>query len=924
MSDSNPPPSSDKTPWSDALLDFLLRETKEGGPTDEAFLASVEKAIDAESDADSKIIPMPRQDSRRPWLWSSGIAATLLAGVVVVFSFVHLRDEPGAIVDSIIVEPESLSDDFEVVRFSKAPKATNGDVKLLTKAEVENSSESIPNKRSDGISSRERTFSRNLPGGADEVRGFNYLDDDALSIASSGSGETSSRYPVNHFDTAYNQTRSKMLEKIATDWEESVPDPESEAVMAGESVRIGGGMIASKGASRGNSEIESSPGLGAFAGSRIELSPQNLHSMDGSSNFGLVDSNSSIQNKGQIGALEGVVAIGSGGDILVTQGEGSTIPIRPAGEVQFGEGEISVPPVDPVRNASFYDLGETQSPVSGAESATHSNFVTLGNAGARSAGRVEGKMAVTAGNEIALETDNLGLPTLSAPEVGKPAEGNAHSLTLTESLITELTVVGRGFQPTNRPAYGPLIDNPWFSPLDEPLSTFSTDVDTASWTNLRAMIRNGRSADAIHDDAVRIEELINYFDWNYPQPDGEHPFAFATETAECPWNENHLLMRVGIQGHVIPRTERPDANLVFLLDVSGSMNQPNKLPLVKRSISVLIEELGENDSVSIVVYAGAEGLALKPTSGRDQVTIQEALDKLDAGGSTNGGAGIKLAYRMAREQFKEEGINRVILCTDGDFNVGTTGTEELVSLVEKEAESGVFLSVCGFGQDNLNDAMLEEITNKGNGNYSYIDDFREARKVFLQDLMGTLVTIAKDVKIQIEFNPAQVDGYRLIGYANRKLEAEDFENDEIDAGEVGSGHAVTALYEIVPAGAKDNPADEEIALRYQMKNRPTPERKLIPSGELALLKLRYKQPDGERSILMEQPVMPSGKKWERASDDFRFASAVGLFGMILREHESVGDATFADVIEIASKAKGADPQGWRAEFVDLVRQLADR
>ena len=468
--------------------------------------------------------------------------------------------------------------------------------------------------------------------------------------------------------------------------------------------------------------------------------------------------------------------------------------------------------------------------------------------------------------------------------------------------------------------YGALTDNAWSSPEDQPLSTFSIDVDTASWTNVRGLIRSGRSAEQIPDDSVRIEEMINYFDWNYPQPQGEHPFAFAVESAVCPWNSDNQLLRVGIQGKDAPKTERPASNLVFLLDVSGSMNQPNKLPLVKRAISILVEELNENDRVTVVVYAGAEGVALAPTPGNEQSEILSALQNLHAGGSTNGGAGIKLAYKIASKQFIKGGINRVILCTDGDFNVGVTANESLVKLVERKAKDSVFLSVCGFGRDNLNDSMLEDITNKGNGNYFFIDTAREAQKVFLKDLMGTLMTIAKDVKIQIEFNPAQVDSYRLIGYANRQLKDEDFENDKVDAGEVGSGHSVTALYEIVPTGKGKIPSK----LRYQVtKTMPTTaEHKLVPSDELALLKLRYKKPQGTVSIPMEQAIMPSDKAWDNASEDYRFAASVALFGMILREHEDSVDLELQHVLNLAKKGIGNDPYGYRTEFVDLVKALS--
>lgn len=841
MSDPNfSEPPSDESSWNDALVDSLLRESANGGDADEAFLASVEEAIDAESESTERIIPMPHQNTRRPWLWSSGIAAVLVAGIAVVFTFTQLQEsrEAEALAFQILPPEETAERDqkFRKASHSARPQdsANSGNAQLR-------GGQAQPATPLFGETARSTEWNENAKAtipGADRQRTDVYYDKGQVPIP----------------EATTNLGLSETEREIRT----------SDGIVA-----IGsGGAIVSK----------------EMAGS-ITLSTE-------------------TRAKPPTSPTPGLSAANAAGDKPVSTHEIDALTITLSSldydDSSFLKPTTSIDGAEPQRNRRLAQVGHGGKSFAYGD-ASHPDAVELQIAEPIQFGR----------SVKPVETEfKTGLSeALIAPSFGVEAE---------------LPIVGATFRNTARPAYGPLVDNPWFSPLDEPLSTFSIDVDTASWTNLRAMIRDGRSADSIPNDAVRIEELINYFDWDYPQPGGEHPFALATEIAQCPWNENHRLLRVGIQGHEMARTERPDANLVFLLDVSGSMNKPNKLPLVKRAISVLVEELEERDTVSIVVYAGAEGLALKPTSGRDQVTIQDALEKLGAGGSTNGGAGIKLAYKMAREQFKDDGINRVILCTDGDFNVGTTGTEELVSLVEQEAESGVFLSVCGFGQDNLNDAMLEEITNKGNGNYSYIDGFREARKVFLQDLMGTLVTIAKDVKIQIEFNPSQVDGYRLIGYANRKLEAEDFENDEIDAGEVGSGHAVTALYEIVPAGAKDNPADDEIALRYQEKDRPAPERKLIPSGELALLKLRYKQPDGEQSILMEQPVMPSGKRWERASEDFRFASAVGLFGMILREHESVGEANFQDVIAIASKAKGADPQGWRAEFVDLVRQLADR
>ncbi|MEM7699863.1 MAG: VWA domain-containing protein, partial [Verrucomicrobiota bacterium] len=421
------------------------------------------------------------------------------------------------------------------------------------------------------------------------------------------------------------------------------------------------------------------------------------------------------------------------------------------------------------------------------------------------------------------------------------------------------------------PTRSSLADNAWKSPREEPLSTFSIDVDTASYTQLRGMIRSGANLDSLPGDAIRIEELINYFDYSYPQPDGEHPFAFANEYAVSPWDPSRRLLRIAIQAEDLNPTDRPDANLVFLLDVSGSMNQTAKLPLVKRALSVLVDTLEERDRIAIVVYAGAEGIVLEPTSGDQHPAIHAAIDRLSAGGSTNGGAGIELAYKVARSQFLEEGVNRVILCTDGDFNVGITDQEALVSLVEKEAEAGVQLSVLGFGQDNLNDAMLEAITNRGEGTYYFIDQFREARKVFLEDLTGTLVNVARDVKFQIEFNPAAVAEYRLVGYANRLLAAEDFDNDEIDAGEVGAGHTVTAFYEILPTTNRELTSLPEAELRYQVRAILTE----IPEGnpsELAYLKLRYKRPGEEQSVLVDAAIANQASSLAESSDDFRFAA----------------------------------------------------
>ena len=434
----------------------------------------------------------------------------------------------------------------------------------------------------------------------------------------------------------------------------------------------------------------------------------------------------------------------------------------------------------------------------------------------------------------------------------------------------------RGRIPSGEPRskYAALTDQPWKNPLKEALSTFSVDVDTASYTNIRRMLNDGVT---VPKDAVRIEELVNYFDYNYPQPDNGEAFGVGLEMATCPWEPKHNLVRVALQGKDIKKDERGAANLVFLIDVSGSMQDSDKLPLLVESLGLLVEELQEEDRVTIVVYAGKQGLALEPTKmgqgGREKVA--EALGRLSAGGSTNGGAGIELAYRLAKENFVTGGINRVILATDGDFNVGTTSREALVELVKKEAQDGVFLSVCGFGRGNLNDAMLEGITNDGNGVYYYVDSLAEGRRVFLEKLMGTLVTIAKDVKIQVEFNPAKVGQYRLIGYANRVLKKEDFNNDKVDAGDIGSGHQVTAFYEVIPVGVTGTVRPEVDDLKYQGQ---AEERPKDDSPDWMTVKLRHKAPDGEVSKLQEFVLQGEAKAWTEADGDFQFASGVAYGG----------------------------------------------
>lgn len=468
--------------------------------------------------------------------------------------------------------------------------------------------------------------------------------------------------------------------------------------------------------------------------------------------------------------------------------------------------------------------------------------------------------------------------------------------------------------------FDPITDNAFKRVSEHPLSTFSVDVDTASYSKVRDFLV--RANQLPRPDAVRIEELINYFDYEYaaPDPSGEHPFAARAEVVSCPWNADHRLARIAIKGRAVAADKRQPSNLVFLIDTSGSMDAPNKLPLVQQGMKLLLSKLGENDRIAIVVYAGSAGLVLDSTPASDAETIRRALTQLAAGGSTNGGAGIELAYQTARDHFIKDGVNRVILCSDGDFNVGTTGTDALVRLVENEAQGGVFLTVLGFGMGNHNDAMLEQISGKGNGNYAFIDTEKEARKVLVEQTDATLVTIAKDVKLQVEFNPAQVSAYRLIGYENRMLAKEDFNDDQKDAGEIGAGHAVTALYEIVPAGKQaDAIAPKVDDLKYQSVLQPTA---AATNSETLTIKLRYKAPDGDTSQLVQFPVTDAGKSFADADIDIRFAAAVAGFGMKLRRSEYAGNWTYADVEAAAAGATGSDPYGLRAEFIELVRKAA--
>jgi Ca-activated chloride channel family protein len=478
-----------------------------------------------------------------------------------------------------------------------------------------------------------------------------------------------------------------------------------------------------------------------------------------------------------------------------------------------------------------------------------------------------------------------------------------------------------GQQPFNTARYGNIEENPFLAAASNPLSTFSIDVDTASYSNLRRFIENGSLPPK---DAVRVEEMINYFTYDYPPPNDNLPFSINLDAASCPWAPAHRLVRIGLKGREMPNEKRPASNLVFLLDVSGSMMPANRLPLIRQALRLLVDKLGENDRVAIVVYSGASGLALTSTTGDHKEQILAALENLQAGGSTNGAQGIELAYQTVAEHFIKGGVNRVILATDGDFNIGTTSEGDLVRLIQEKAKGGVFLSVLGVGDDNLNDSMMQKLADKGNGNYAYLDSLDEARKVLVQQINGTLVTIAKDVKIQVEFNPARVASYRLIGYEKRMLRKEDFNNDKIDAGEIGAGHTVTALYEVVPTGSEPNPAASMPPVD-PLKYQPNPAAVATSLGkpgspELLTVKLRYKQPEGDTSKLLERPFIDNGAPFASAAPDLKFAAAVAEFGMILRDSEYKGNGTLGAVAEWAQEGKGADENGYRAGFLELVRK----
>jgi Ca-activated chloride channel family protein len=461
----------------------------------------------------------------------------------------------------------------------------------------------------------------------------------------------------------------------------------------------------------------------------------------------------------------------------------------------------------------------------------------------------------------------------------------------------------------NTEEYGRLEENPFLTVADNPLSTFSVDVDRAAYSNVRRFLTSGQRPPR---DAVRIEEMVNYFTYDYPDPSGTQPFSVTTEVTGCPWNERHRMLLVGLQGRRMKTADLPRNNLVFLIDVSGSMMEPNKLPLVKQGLELLVNQLRPQDRVAIVVYAGNAGLVLPSTPGSNKGAILSAIQALEAGGSTAGGAGIKLAYDVARQNFLDRGNNRVILATDGDFNVGASSDGDLEQLIESERKDNIFLTVLGFGTGNTKDSKMELLADKGNGNYAYVDTLSEARKVLVQEMGATLFTIAKDVKLQIEFNPAKVASYRLIGYENRLLRKEDFNNDAKDAGDIGAGHSVTALYELVPSGSETVAGSKVDPLKYQSTHATA------ASPELLTLKLRYKEPTSDTSKLLTYPVNDSGATLASASDNARFAAAVAEFGMLLRNSEHKGDATYDEVRQLAQKSLGRDYEGYRRDFLTMV------
>jgi len=534
----------------------------------------------------------------------------------------------------------------------------------------------------------------------------------------------------------------------------------------------------------------------------------------------------------------------------------------------------------------------------------------------------------------AIEADGENVPVRSALDVGD-LEGQSEQVTAGRSSRAFCAVAlgaGSRGRPGGPPAlasvsgqravmpgtssYSEFDENEYVSAAADSVSTFAIDVDTASYSNVRQILENGAR---VPRSIVRIEELVNYFSYSYPEPEGDQPFSTTATVASCPWAPTHQLVRVGLRARSFAASTRPAANLVFLIDVSGSMNDPSKLPLLVRSLHLLVDVLDARDRIAIVVYAGASGLVLPSTTCEYKNVLTRALDSLASGGSTNGGAGIELAYKTAVENFLPQGQNRVVLCTDGDFNVGATSHDALVELIEAKRRTGVFLSVLGFGRGAHSDATMELLADKGNGNYAHVDTLNEARKVLVTEMGGTLFTVAKDVKIQVDFNPARVQAWRLIGYENRKLAARDFDDDAKDAGEIGAGHTVTALYEVVPVGVAFT-AQNSGSRPYAPAQLDAPARR---GDELMTLKLRYKLPDEETSRAITDVVPASDRSWAETDGDFRFAAAVASFGMLLRKSRYAGSFRFENVLYLATPAIGADSQGTRAGFANLVRLARD-
>lgn len=522
--------------------------------------------------------------------------------------------------------------------------------------------------------------------------------------------------------------------------------------------------------------------------------------------------------------------------------------------------------------------------------------------------RQEKRVVKSATLDVKMKADELALEECAVVGYG---HGTRTAKLMSTAYMAVCPTPGVMYDAANAEEYEEFQENGFKSVSDAPLSTFSIDVDVASYSNMRRFINKGELPPV---DAIRTEELVNYFSYDYPKPTGNDPMKITMESGACPWNSNHRLVRIGLKAKEIPTDNLPASNLVFLIDVSGSMWGTNRLDLVKSSLKLLVNNLRDKDKVAIVTYAGNAGVKLESTSGSDKQRIREAIDELTAGGSTAGGAGILLAYKIAKKNFISNGNNRIILCSDGDFNVGVSSAEGLEQLIEKERKSGVFLTVLGYGMGNYKDKKIQVLAEKGNGNHAYIDNLQEANRVLVGEFGATLYTVAKDVKLQVEFNPSQVQAYRLIGYESRLLKDEDFNNDAKDAGDMGAGHAVTAFYEVIPTGVKNEYVGKIDDLKYQKKEKVVV--KPTGSNDLLTVKLRYKAPDKDVSKKMELSFIDN--KGDNVSSDFRFASAVAMFGQLLRESDFRGNASYDKVIRLAKQGLNNDDKGYRREFIRLV------